>query len=193
MFALCAVCVAITSANTRLPKGADLLTLKQSFRALAYDLHPDRSPDPDAAATFAQLCSEYDALVAEAARADVARRDDESLQLLVGVGGVATLAWGFTAGADPLLTALALALTLGVASLVPSSSSARARHGGLAGERPIAALVAVGGVSDDPQKELASVQDELERVRKLLDEQERVRAQLELTRAQIAELLREEG
>jgi hypothetical protein len=51
-----------------LAPGADDTTIRQAFRRLAFDLHPDRNPDPRAAEAFVRVRAAYEALLDPARR-----------------------------------------------------------------------------------------------------------------------------
>lgn len=69
-----------------LEPGADEADVRRAFRRRAFDLHPDRNPDPDAARAFARARAAYEALVSPAHReavraaADAARVVHEVLR-----------------------------------------------------------------------------------------------------------------
>lgn len=53
-----------------LPASATLVEIRQSYRRRAAALHPDRNPDPEAAARFRQVQQAYDLLSDESRRAE---------------------------------------------------------------------------------------------------------------------------
>jgi hypothetical protein len=55
-------------ADLGLAPGADSAAVRQAFRRLAFDLHPDRNPDPRAAEAFRRIRAAYEALLDPAHR-----------------------------------------------------------------------------------------------------------------------------
>ena len=61
-------------------RGASDAEIRQAYRKLAKDLHPDRNPSPDAAARFSEVAAAYEVLGDDAKRKTYDRDGEEGLK-----------------------------------------------------------------------------------------------------------------